>query len=66
MATITSLPEAAHELVRDGTTIALDGFSHLVSFAAGHEILRQGHTDLHLIRIVPDIIADQLIGAGRV
>ena len=61
---ITSLREAIAELVRDGDTIALEGFTHLIPFAAGHEIIRQGRTDLTLIRMTPDLVFDQLIGAG--
>jgi glutaconate CoA-transferase subunit A len=53
---------AAH--VRDGQTLALEGFTHLIPFAAGHEIIRQGRTGLHLVRMTPDIIYDQMIGAG--
>jgi glutaconate CoA-transferase, subunit A len=59
------LGDAIEELVGDGDSIALEGFSHLVPFAAGHELIRQGQTDLTLIRMVPDLIADQLIGMGR-
>ncbi len=66
MAEIVALGEAVGALVSDGCTLALEGFSHLVPFAAGHEILRQGMTDLALIRMIPDIIGDQLIGMGRV
>jgi glutaconate CoA-transferase subunit A len=65
MAAIVSLSEAVDELVRDGDSVALEGFSHLVPFAAGHELIRQGRRDLALVRMVPDILADQLIGAGR-
>lgn len=61
---ITSLREAIAGLVRDGDTIALEGFTHLIPFAAGHEIIRQGRTDLTLIRMTPDLVYDQLIGAG--
>ena len=53
---------AAH--VQDGQTIAMEGFTHLIPFAAGHEIIRQGRKDLHLVRMTPDIIYDQMIGAG--
>src|SRR5205807_3875188 len=45
-------------------SIAAEGFSHLIPFAAGHEIIRQGRRDLTLIRLTPDIIYDQMIGAG--
>lgn len=64
MATILQLSEAIQELVRDGDTIALEGFTHLIPFAAGHEIMRQRRRNLTLIRMTPDLIYDQLIGAG--
>jgi glutaconate CoA-transferase, subunit A len=65
MALFVDLAAGIEELVSDGDSLALEGFSHLVPFAAGHELLRQGQTDLTLIRMVPDLIADQLIGMGR-
>lgn len=58
------LREAIAAHVADGQTIALEGFTHLIPFAAAHEILRQGRLDLHLVRMTPDLIYDQLIGAG--
>lgn len=64
MAEISSLPDAVAALVRDGDTVALEGFTHLIPVAAGHEIIRQGRRDLTLVRMTPDIIYDQLIGAG--
>ena len=64
MADIVSLEEAVAELVRDGDAVALEGFTHLIPFAAGHEMIRQGRRDLTLIRMTPDLIYDQLIGAG--
>ncbi|WP_232661308.1 CoA transferase subunit A [Pseudonocardia sp. TRM90224] len=64
MAKIVSLPEAVAELVRDGDVVALEGFTHLIPFAAGHEIIRQARRDLTLVRMTPDLIYDQLIGAG--
>jgi glutaconate CoA-transferase subunit A len=64
MAGLTTLSEAVSELVRDGDSIALEGFTHLIPFAAGHELLRQGRTDLELIRMTPDILHDQMIGIG--
>jgi glutaconate CoA-transferase subunit A len=64
MAEITTLPEAIAALVRDGDAVALEGFTHLIPFAAGHEILRQGRTDLELIRMTPDVLYDQMVGAG--
>ena len=64
MAQITSLSEAVAELVHDGDTVALEGFTHLIPMAAGHEIIRQGRRDLRLVRMTPDIVYDQMIGAG--
>ena len=64
MAEITSLREAVAGLVRDGDTVALEGFTHLIPHAAGHEIIRQGRRDLTLVRMTPDLVYDQLIGAG--
>ena len=51
-------------MVHDGDTVALEGFTHLIPFAAGHEIIRQGRRNLTLVRMTPDVIYDQLIGAG--
>ena len=64
MAEIVPLADAVAGLVRDGDTVALEGFTHLIPFAAGHELLRQGRTDLTLVRMTPDILYDQLIGMG--
>jgi len=64
MAEITSLREAMASLLRDGDTVAMEGFTHLIPFAAGHEAIRQGRKDLTLIRMTPDVIYDQMIGAG--
>ena len=64
MAEITSLQEAVRELVRDGDMVALEGFTHLIPFAAGHEIVRQGRRDLELVRMTPDLVYDQMIGMG--
>jgi glutaconate CoA-transferase subunit A len=64
LAEIVSLKAAIAELVRDGCTIALEGFTHLIPFAAGHEIIRQGSRDLTLVRMTPDVVYDQLIGMG--
>ncbi|MGZ6272311.1 MAG: CoA transferase subunit A [Candidatus Limnocylindrales bacterium] len=61
---VTTLREAIAELVRDGDTVAIEGFTHLICFAAGHEIIRQRRRDLTLCRLTPDVIYDQLIGAG--
>ena len=56
--------DAIAELVRDGDTLAIEGFTHLICFAAGHEIIRQRRRDLTLARLTPDLVYDQLIGAG--
>jgi glutaconate CoA-transferase subunit A len=64
MAEITTLPEAVAELVSDGDAVALEGFTHLIPFAAGHEVLRQGRRELELIRMTPDILYDQMVGLG--
>ena len=56
--------DAIAEVVRDGDTVAIEGFTHLISFAAGHEIIRQGRRDLTLARMTPDLIYDQMIAAG--
>jgi glutaconate CoA-transferase subunit A len=64
LANILSLQEAIQEFVHDGAVMALEGFTHLIPSAAGHEIIRQGRRDLTLIRMTPDLIYDQLIGAG--
>ncbi|GAB3205115.1 CoA transferase subunit A [Marinactinospora thermotolerans] len=61
---IVSLDEGIRELVRDGDTVALEGFTHLIPVSAGHEIIRQGRRDLTLVRMTPDVVYDQLIGAG--
>jgi len=66
MAEIVSLAEAVRRAVRDGDTVAMEGFTHLIPFAAGHEVIRQGRRDLSVIRMTPDLIYDQLIGAGCV
>lgn len=64
MARIVTLREAVAELVRDGQSIALEGFTHLIPHAAAHELIRQGRKDLTLIRMTPDIAYDQMIGMG--
>jgi glutaconate CoA-transferase subunit A len=64
MAEIVTLREAIASLVLDGDTVALEGFTHLIPFAAGHEIIRQKKRRLALVRMTPDLIYDQLIGAG--
>jgi glutaconate CoA-transferase, subunit A len=64
MAELTSLRKAVEALVRDGDFVALEGFTHLIPFAAGQEIIRQGRRNLALVRMTPDLIYDQMIGAG--
>ncbi len=64
MARVAPLADAISELVADGTSVAIEGFSHLIPFAAGHEVIRQGVRDLELTRLVPDILYDQMIGVG--
>ncbi len=66
MAQFLSLAEAIKANVRTGDTLALEGFTHLIPYAAGHEIIRQGITDLTVIRMTPDLIYDQMIGMGLV
>jgi glutaconate CoA-transferase subunit A len=61
---VASMHDAVAALVRDGDTVAIEGFTHLISFAAGHEIIRQGRRDLTLARMTPDLIYDQMIAAG--
>src|SRR3954453_18728272 len=64
MARLLALADAVAELVHDGDSVALEGFTHLIPFAAGHEVLRQGRRDLELIRMTPDVLYDQMVGAG--
>jgi glutaconate CoA-transferase subunit A len=64
MARITTLAEAIAAHVSDGSRVALEGFTHLIPFAAGHEIIRQRKRGLTLVRMTPDLIYDQLIGMG--
>jgi glutaconate CoA-transferase subunit A len=64
MAEIVPLEEAVRGLVRDGDTVALEGFTHLIPHAAGHELVRQGRRELTLVRMTPDVVYDQLIGMG--
>ncbi|HLI41372.1 MAG TPA: CoA-transferase [Streptosporangiaceae bacterium] len=64
MAQIVSLAEAVRLAIRDGDAVAMEGFTHLIPFAAGHEVIRQRRRGLTLIRMTPDLIYDQLIGAG--
>lgn len=66
MTTPSFLPlrDAMARHVRDGMTVALEGFTHLIPFAAGHELIRQRRADLTLVRMTPDLIYDQMIGMG--
>ena len=64
MAELTTLAEAVSGLVGDGDLVALEGFTHLIPFAAGHEIIRQGRRRLTLSRMTPDVVYDQMIGMG--
>lgn len=66
MSEILTISEAVSRFVGDGATIAMEGFTHLIPHAAGHEIIRQRRRNLHMIRMTPDIVYDQLIGAGCV
>ncbi len=61
---VASMRDAVGDLVRDGDTVAIEGFTHLISFAAGHEIIRQRRRDLTLARMTPDLIYDQMVAAG--
>jgi glutaconate CoA-transferase, subunit A len=64
MAEIVSLPDGIAAVVNDGDMLVMEGFTHLIPFAAGHEIIRQRRRDLTLVRMTPDLIYDQLIGMG--
>ena len=64
MARHLPLRDALAEFVRDGDCVALEGFTHLIPFAAGHELIRQKRRELHLVRLTPDLVYDQMIGAG--
>jgi glutaconate CoA-transferase, subunit A len=64
MAAFLSLADAVAEHVRDGDVVAMEGFTHLIPFAAGHEVIRQGRKRLTLVRMTPDLVYDQLIGMG--
>src|SRR5213080_3648324 len=61
---VMSMRDAVARFVHDGDTVVIEGFTHLICFAAGHEIIRQGRRDLTLARLTPDLIYDQMIGAG--
>src|SRR5437899_6893030 len=56
--------DAVSRFVHDGDTVVIEGFTHLICFAAGHEIIRQRRRDLTLVRLTPDLIFDQMIAAG--
>jgi glutaconate CoA-transferase subunit A len=64
MAEIVSLADGVAATVRDGDTVAMEGFTHLIPFAAAHEVIRQGRRRLTLVRMTPDLIYDQMIGMG--
>src|SRR6187551_1813834 len=64
MSVFSSLRDAIADAVRDGDTVAMEGFTHLIPFAAAHEVIRQQRQDLTLVRMTPDLIYDQLIGMG--
>src|SRR5256714_15474609 len=61
---VMPMRDAVARFVHDGDTVVIEGFTHLICFAAGHEIIRQGRRDLTLARLTPDLIYDQMIGAG--
>jgi glutaconate CoA-transferase subunit A len=61
---VVSMKEAVSALVKDGDTVVIEGFTHLISFAAGHEIIRQRKKNLTLARLTPDLVYDQMIQAG--
>ena len=61
---VMSMRDAVARFVHDGDTVVIEGFTHLICFAAGHEIIRQGRRDLTLCRLTPDLIYDQMIAAG--
>jgi glutaconate CoA-transferase, subunit A len=64
MAEVISLRDAVESLVSDGDSVALEGFTHLIPFEAGHEIIRRGRRELELIRMTPDLLYDQMLGMG--
>jgi glutaconate CoA-transferase, subunit A len=64
VARLTTLADAVGDVIHDGDTVALEGFTHLIPHAAGHEIIRHGLRELTLVRMTPDMVYDQLIGAG--
>src|SRR5664279_2392370 len=64
MSKVTSMRDAVAAFVHDGDVVAIEGFTHLICFAAGHEIIRQRKRDLTLARLTPDLIYDQMVAAG--
>jgi glutaconate CoA-transferase subunit A len=64
MSKVTSMSDAVADIVHDGDVVAIEGFTHLICFAAGHEIIRQRRRDLTLARLTPDLIYDQMVAAG--
>ena len=64
MTKVASMRDAVAANVHDGDVVAIEGFTHLISFAAGHEIIRQRRRDLTLARLTPDLIYDQMVAAG--
>jgi glutaconate CoA-transferase subunit A len=64
MGKFLTLREGVEAVVRKGDSVAMEGFTHLIPYAAGHEVIRQGIGDLTLIRMTPDLLYDQLIGCG--
>ncbi len=66
MSKLCSMKEAIADAVHDGDSLVIDGFTHLICFAAGHEIIRQGRRNLTAIRLTPDLVYDQLLEAGCV
>ena len=64
MSKVTSMRDAVADVVHDGDVVAIEGFTHLICFAAGHEIIRQRKRDLTLARLTPDLIYDQMVAAG--
>src|SRR5512146_2385301 len=64
MSKLISLQEAIRQYVNDGESVYAAGFTHLIPFAAGHEIIRQGKKNLVLARATPDLIYDQMVAAG--
>jgi glutaconate CoA-transferase subunit A len=66
MSKLCSMREAIADAVHDGDTVVIDGFTHLICFAAGHEMIRQQRRELTVARLTPDLVYDQLIEAGCV